>query len=113
MCEGNFSCLEGSQSSYPNDDLFEKKWSRLSAFCINPCHAELYVTIYPLSPHDALKHDLTSMKTDLFPLQTKVLEWQFPWNWVTNAWHFSLLFHSHQITDIHYKSRIATAIRGL
>ena len=28
-------------------------------------------------------------------------------------WHFSLIFHPPEVIFIHYKSRIATAIRGL
>ena len=40
----------------------------------------------PLSPHDALKHHFTSMKTDLIVLQSRVLERKFPLNWFTNTW---------------------------
>ena len=29
-----------------------------------------------------------------------------------NTWEFSLIFHPLQVIFIHYKSRIATAIRG-
>ena len=42
------------------------------------------VTLYssglfnPLSPHDALKHHFTSLKTDLIFLQPRVLEQKFP-----------------------------------
>ena len=81
-----------------------------------------YINIYersdlevfnPLSPHDALKHHFRSLKTDLIFLQPRVLEWIFPWNLFTNWWQFSLIFKQHQIIFIHYKSRIATAIRGL
>ena len=32
----------------------------------------------PLSPHDALKHHFTSLKTDLISLQQRVLERKFP-----------------------------------
>ena len=32
----------------------------------------------PLSPHDALKHHFTSMKTDLIFIQQRVLERKFP-----------------------------------
>ena len=32
----------------------------------------------PLSPHDALKHHITSLKTDLIFLQIRVLEGKFP-----------------------------------
>ena len=67
----------------------------------------------PFSPHDALKHHLTSLRTDLIFLQQRVLERKFPWNWRPNTWQFSLIFKPHQIISIHYKSRIATAIRGL
>ena len=62
--------------------------------------------VNPLSPHDALKHHLTSLKTDLIYLQPWVLEWKFPWNWFANSWQFSLIFKPHQIIFIHYKSRI-------
>ena len=49
----------------------------------------------PLSPHDALKHHFTSLKTDLISLQQRVLERKFPWNWFTNTWQFSLIFKPH------------------
>ena len=67
----------------------------------------------PLSPHDALKHHFTSLKLYLIFRQLRVLERKFPWNWFTNTWQFSLIFNTHQVIFIHYKSRIATAIRGL
>ena len=77
----------------------------------------VYTTIFQrfkgLSPHDALKHHFTSLETDLIFLKLRVLEWEFPWNWFTNILQFSLIFKPHQIIFIHYKSRIATAIRGL
>ena len=38
----------------------------------------------PLSPHDALEHHFTSLKTNLIFLQLGVLEQKFPWNWFTN-----------------------------
>ena len=34
--------------------------------------------INPLSPHDALKHHFTSLKTDLIFLQPRVLKRKFP-----------------------------------
>ena len=34
--------------------------------------------INPLSPHDALKHHFTSLKTDLIFLQQRILERKFP-----------------------------------
>ena len=70
-------------------------------------------SVNPSSPHDALKHHFTSLKTDLIFLQLVVLEWKFQWNWLTNTWQFSLIFHPHQIIFIHYKSRIAAAICDL
>ena len=45
------------------------------------------------SPHGALKHHFTSLKTDLIFLQPRVLERKLPWNWFTNTWRFSLFFH--------------------
>ena len=75
----------------------------------------MYVTIYLqlLSPHDALKHHVTSLKTDLIFLQQRVLEWIFPLNWFTNTWQFFLISYPSQIIFIHYKLGIAAAIRGL
>ena len=67
----------------------------------------------PSSPHDALKHHFTSLKTGLIFLQIRALEWKFPWNWLSNTWQFSSIFKPHQIIFMHYKTRIATAIRGL
>ena len=69
--------------------------------------------IIPLSPRDALKHHFTSLKTNLIFQQLRVLEQKFPWNWFTNIWQSYFIFKPHQIIFIHYKSRIATAIRGL
>ena len=37
-----------------------------------------YKHINPLSPHDALKHHFTSLKTQLIFLQQRVLEQKFP-----------------------------------
>ena len=37
-----------------------------------------FMMINPLSPHDALKHHFTSLKTDLIFLQPRVLERKFP-----------------------------------
>ena len=38
--------------------------------------------IYPLSPHDALKHHFTSLKADLIFLQQRDLERKFQRNWL-------------------------------
>ena len=59
-----------------------------------------WLLINPLSPHDALKHHFTSLKTEVIFQQLRILERKFPWNWFTNTWHFSLLFHPHQIIFI-------------
>ena len=69
--------------------------------------------VNPLGPHDALKHHITSLKTDLIVLQLRVFEQKFPWNWFSKTWQFSLIFHPLQVIFIHYKSWIATSIRGL
>ena len=69
--------------------------------------------LYPLSPHDALKHHFTSLKTDLFFLQPRGFRMKISMKVVYQqgpTWHFSLIF---QPLQVHYKSRIATAIRGL
>ena len=72
---------------------------------------EWWTSINPLSPHDALKHQFTSLKTDsIFP-QLRVLEWKFSWNWLSNTLQFSLIFQPHQVIFIHCKSRITAAIR--
>ena len=71
------------------------------------------IMINPLSPHDALKHHFTSLKTGLIFLQPRVLERKYPRKWFTNTWQFSVIFKPHQIIFIHYKSRIAAAIRCL
>ena len=44
------------------------------------------IAFNPLSPHDALKHHFTSLKTDLVFLQLRVLEPKFPGNRFTNTW---------------------------
>ena len=56
---------------------------------------------------------LNPWKTDLISLQLRVLKLKFSWDWFTNTWQFFLIFKPQQIIFIHYKSRIATAIRGL
>ena len=39
---------------------------------------KLFQRFNPLSPHDALKHHFTSLKTDLILLQLGVLERKYP-----------------------------------
>ena len=56
----------------------------------------LMICFNHLSPHDAIKHHFTSLKTGLIFLQQRVLERKFPRNWFTNTWLFSVLFHLHQ-----------------
>ena len=74
------------------------------------CHARRF---NPLSLHDALKHQFTSLKTDLIFPELTLLKGKFPWNSFINIWQFSLFFHPLQLIFINYKLRIATAIRGL
>ena len=52
---------------------------------LNPLTAEI-CSFNPLSPHYALKHYFTSMKTHSIFLQSRVLERKFPLNWFTNTW---------------------------
>ena len=83
--------------------MFTKRWHNVCVYVLNltfviylwlyffSCHTLWhpkfkYYVDYPLSPHDALKHHFTSLKTDLFFLQLRVLDWKFPWNWLTNTW---------------------------
>ena len=40
----------------------------------------------PLTPHDAIKHHLASLKKDSLFLQLMVLEGKFLLNWFTNTW---------------------------
>ena len=53
--------------------------------------------VNPLSPHDALKHHFTSMKTDWIYQQPRFSERKSPWNWFTNTWQFSLIFKSNHL----------------
>ena len=47
--------------------------------CLHPyVKTDDSVSIIPLSPHDALKHHFTSLKTDLIFLQLEGLERRFP-----------------------------------
>ena len=71
------------------------------------------ILLNPLSPNNTLEHHFTSQKTDLIVLQLTVLEGKFPRNSFANTWLFFKIFHPLQLTFIHYKSRIATAIHGL
>ena len=41
--------------------------------------------INPLSPHDALKHHFTALKTGLISLQLRRLEKKNPWNYFANT----------------------------
>ena len=67
-------------------------WSLIST--IHVCFSS--ICINPLSHHDALKHHLKTLKTDLIPLQLTVLEGKFPCNSFTNTWQFSVIFYPHQ-----------------
>ena len=69
--------------------------------------------ITPLNPHDALKHHFTSLKTDFIWSKPRVLVRKFSMKLVYKYMVIIFIFKPHQIIFIHYKSRIATAIRGL
>ena len=81
--------------SYPRRQNVLRKYDTLTQCWFNP-----------LSPHDALKHHFTSLKTDLIFLQPTLFEWKFPWNWFTNTWQFSLFLN-------HIKSSLSTTSREL
>ena len=68
--------------------------------------------INPLSPHDALMHYFTSLKTDFFPQQGFKNE-HFHETDLPIHGNFIIFFKPHLIIFIHYKSSNATAIRGL
>ena len=84
---------------------------RLPDFTAHLIQPKLHLN--PLSPHDALKHHFTSLKIDLIFLQPIGFRTKISMNFFTNKWSFSLMFKPHQNIFIHYKSSIATAIRGL
>ena len=65
----------------------------------------------PLSPHDALKHHLSSLKNDLILWNLAVWS-EFFYETVLKITVFFFICHPLQVIFIHYKSRIATAIRG-
>ena len=67
----------------------------------------------PLSPHAALKHHFTSLKKPLHFPRTRGIRMKISMKLVYDTWWISLIFHPHQVIFIHYKSRIAPAIRGL
>ena len=66
-----------------------------------------------LSPHDVSKHHFTSLKNKLNFPATKGFRMKISMELVYNTWQFSFIFHPLQVIFIHYKSGIATAIRGL
>ena len=55
----------------------------------------------PLSPHDALKHHLKSIKTDLIFLQLRVLEGKFLLNWSTSIHQYMVIFFNFSPTSNH------------
>ena len=70
------------------------------------------IPLDPLSPHDALKHHFTSTKIDLISWNLVVWVRKFSWKCFKNNSIF-FICHPLQVIFIHYKSRIAAAIRGL
>ena len=73
---------------------------------VNPWSSGDMSLFNPLSPHDALKHHFTSLKTQFISLQLRFLEGKFPLNWFNNKWQFSLIFLPHHVIFTHYKTRI-------
>ena len=68
--------------------------------------------IKPLNPHDALKHHFESLKNDLISWNLGVLKRKILWNCLKIT-VYVFICHQLQVIFIHFKSRIATAIRGL
>ena len=57
--------------------LMKSRW--LLGNCVHDnIYIDSYLTLNPLSPDDALKHHLTSLKTELIALQPTVLEKKIP-----------------------------------
>ena len=75
--------------------------------------AQLELFFNPLSPHDALKHHFTSLKTDLIFYNQGFLDKNFHETGLKLHGNFYIFFHPLQIIFIHYKSRIVIAIRSL
>ena len=69
--------------------------------------------INALSPHDALKNHFTYLKNRFYFAKTKGFRKENINETFTKTWQFSKNFHPRQVIFIHYKSRIAAAIRGL
>ena len=69
-------------------------------------YTQIFQGFNPLSPNDALKHHINSLKADLIYLQPRAIEWKFQRNWLTNTFQFSSSFQPLQIIFIHYKSRM-------
>ena len=77
--------------------------------CINVVCSAL---LNPLSPDDELKNNFTSPKTNLIFLQLRDFVRKISIKLFYLYIGFSIV-HPHQVIFIHYKSRIATAIREL
>ena len=67
-------CFGSLFTSYTLYTCFQTTQSRKSG------NTKMVNSVNPLSPHDALRHHFTSLKTDLIFLQSRVLERKFPWN---------------------------------
>ena len=103
----NNSKVEFVASELKNSIWHSLEWQIGSFSC------EATNCINSFNPHDALKHHFTSLKTNLIFLQQRVLERKSHENGLPIHGNFLEFFKPHQIIFIHYKSRIATAIRGL
>ena len=91
LCMSDMQCNTNNfKANHSNCLLFNHDshdW-KVGSYCGLPWN----YSFNPLSPHDALKHHFTSLKTDLINLQLRVLEGKFPWNCFTNTWHFPFNF---------------------
>ena len=75
------------------------------------CRLVFFLLLQPFKPSRCIKASFYI--PEIFSLQLRVLERKFSLNWPTYTWRFSSIFEPHPIIFIHYKLRIATAIRDL
>ena len=69
------------------------------------------IVLNPLNPHDASTHHVASLKNDLIS-QTQGFRIKIFMNCFNKNYSFFFICRPVHVIFIHYKSRIATAIRG-
>ena len=82
----------------PNNKTTSGKFIGFAGLALGQRHWR-WTTINPLSPHDALKHHFTSLKTVLISLKPKLLIClirKFLSKCFTNTWQFSVIFKPHK-----------------